>query len=85
MSVWKTVVHEVGHTLGLRHNFVAPEDGNASVMAYEDPLDTSSCEPAGGDAKYGSTDSTDSTDCPPASSASHAVYHTLIPTTLTRA
>ena len=35
-----TVVHEVGHTLGLRHNFIAAEDGHSSVMAYEELMDT---------------------------------------------
>jgi len=39
-TLLKTVTHEVGHTLGLRHNFVAAEDGNSSVMEYVDPLDT---------------------------------------------
>ncbi|CAE7387875.1 cdc48 [Symbiodinium sp. CCMP2456] len=37
----ETVVHEVGHTLGLRHNFIAAEDGHSSVMDYPDDLDTS--------------------------------------------
>lgn len=40
-TIFKTVIHEVGHTLGLRHNFIAAEDGNSSVMDYVDPLDTS--------------------------------------------
>ena len=31
---------QVGHTLGLRHNFIAAEDGHSSVMAYEEFLDT---------------------------------------------
>ena len=39
-----TVIHEVGHTLGLRHNFIAPEDGHSSVMAYEELLDTRDSE-----------------------------------------
>jgi len=30
--------HEVGHTLGLAHNFVAASDGRASVMDYPAPL-----------------------------------------------
>ncbi len=30
--------HEVGHTLGLAHNFVAAADGRASVMDYPAPL-----------------------------------------------
>ncbi len=30
--------HEVGHTLGLLHNFAAAFDGRASVMAYPAPL-----------------------------------------------
>src|SRR5258708_25044980 len=30
--------HEVGHTLGLAHNFIAASDGRASVMAYPAPL-----------------------------------------------
>lgn len=29
-----TLTHELGHTLGLRHNFVASVDGNSSYMAY---------------------------------------------------
>ncbi|WP_438864746.1 zinc-dependent metalloprotease [Neptunicella sp.] len=29
--------HEVGHTLGLAHNFAASENGNASVMDYPHP------------------------------------------------
>jgi Met-zincin len=28
------IIHELGHTLGLRHNFVAQVDGNSSYMAY---------------------------------------------------
>lgn len=30
--------HEVGHTLGLAHNFIAAADGRSSVMAYPAPL-----------------------------------------------
>jgi uncharacterized protein DUF4953/uncharacterized protein DUF5117 len=30
--------HEVGHTLGLAHNFIAAAEGRASVMAYPAPL-----------------------------------------------
>jgi hypothetical protein len=30
--------HEVGHTLGLAHNFIAAADGRASVMAYPAPF-----------------------------------------------
>ncbi len=30
--------HEVGHTLGIAHNFAASEDGRASVMDYPHPL-----------------------------------------------
>jgi len=30
--------HEVGHTLGLRHNFAASAEGRASVMDYPHPL-----------------------------------------------
>jgi uncharacterized protein DUF4953/uncharacterized protein DUF5117 len=30
--------HEVGHTLGLAHNFIAAAQGRASVMAYPAPL-----------------------------------------------
>ena len=37
-----TVMHEVGHTLGLRHNFISTEDGNSSVMDYPDDMDTAS-------------------------------------------
>eukprot|EP00931_Biecheleriopsis_adriatica_P045267 TRINITY_DN25949_c0_g1_i1.p1 TRINITY_DN25949_c0_g1~~TRINITY_DN25949_c0_g1_i1.p1 ORF type:complete len:1540 (-),score=362.19 TRINITY_DN25949_c0_g1_i1:18-4046(-) len=36
----ETTVHEVGHTLGLRHNFIAAEDGHSSVMDYPDDVDT---------------------------------------------
>ncbi len=32
--------HEVGHTLGLAHNFIAAGDGRASVMDYPGPLIT---------------------------------------------
>jgi hypothetical protein len=32
------VAHEVGHTLGLAHNFIAAADGRTSVMAYPAPL-----------------------------------------------
>ena len=32
------VAHEVGHTLGLAHNFSAAADGRTSVMAYPAPL-----------------------------------------------
>lgn len=32
------VAHEVGHTLGLAHNFIAAADGRASVMDYPAPL-----------------------------------------------
>ena len=31
----ETVVHEVGHTLGLRHNFIAAEDGHSSDACLE--------------------------------------------------
>ncbi|MBS1919895.1 MAG: zinc-dependent metalloprotease [Bacteroidetes bacterium] len=30
--------HEVGHTLGLQHNYIASTDGNASVMDYPHPM-----------------------------------------------
>lgn len=40
----ETTVHEVGHTLGLRHNFIAAEDGRSSVMDYPDDLDTTDPE-----------------------------------------
>ena len=32
--------HEVGHTLGIAHNFAASADGRASVMDYPHPLVT---------------------------------------------
>ena len=32
--------HEIGHTLGLAHNFIAASDGRASVMDYPAPLIT---------------------------------------------
>jgi hypothetical protein len=32
------IAHEIGHTLGLAHNFVAAADGRASVMDYPAPL-----------------------------------------------
>ncbi|MDH3290719.1 MAG: zinc-dependent metalloprotease [Gemmatimonadota bacterium] len=32
--------HEVGHTLGLAHNYIATSDGRASVMDYPGPLIT---------------------------------------------
>jgi hypothetical protein len=32
------VAHEVGHTLGLAHNFVASADGRSSVMDYPGPM-----------------------------------------------
>jgi len=40
LNVRKTVCHEVGHALGLRHNFIGAQDGNSSVMDYEDMWDT---------------------------------------------
>jgi hypothetical protein len=32
--------HEVGHTLGLEHNYIASSQGRASVMDYPHPLET---------------------------------------------
>ncbi len=32
------VAHEIGHTLGLAHNFISSADGRASVMDYPGPL-----------------------------------------------
>ena len=36
--VRQLAAHEVGHTLGLAHNFAASAQGNASVMDYPQPL-----------------------------------------------
>ena len=38
LELWsnQVVIHEVGHTLGLRHNFMAAATGNTSVMDYHD-------------------------------------------------
>ena len=45
-DVMKTIVsvvaHEIGHCIGLRHNFIAAEDGNSSVMEYTEDVDTTS-------------------------------------------
>eukprot|EP00466_Bigelowiella_natans_P018561 jgi/Bigna1/90695/estExt_fgenesh1_pg.C_760107 len=37
-NLYFTVMHEVGHTLGLRHNFISTEDGKSSVMDYPDDI-----------------------------------------------
>ena len=34
------VTHEVGHTLGFRHNYIASADDRSSVMDYPHPLVT---------------------------------------------
>ena len=39
LAVESVVIHEVGHTLGLRHNFLACATGNTSVMDYHDDFD----------------------------------------------
>ena len=39
LTLQNVVTHEVGHTLGLRHNFISTEDGNTSVMDYQDDFD----------------------------------------------
>lgn len=36
--VRQLAAHEVGHTLGLAHNFAASTEGNASVMDYPQPM-----------------------------------------------
>ena len=39
LTLHNVVAHEVGHTLGLRHNFIGSEDGNSSLMDYQDDFD----------------------------------------------
>lgn len=41
-TIVSVVAHEIGHCLGLRHNFIAAEDGNSSVMEYTEDTDTAS-------------------------------------------
>ena len=39
LTLHNVVAHEVGHALGLRHNFIGSEDGNTSLMDYQDDFD----------------------------------------------
>eukprot|EP01052_Picozoa_sp_SAG31_P062447 SAG31_NODE_21426_length_550_cov_0.682927_2_plen_148_part_01 len=42
LAIESVVIHEVGHTLGLRHNFMGCATGNTSVMDYHDDFDITS-------------------------------------------